>query len=61
MQIWSPQPCEQGPTLDVASSFNFFSFSFLLVSFQWSLSWIFVTPPSGGWMVGLSPSFPCDF
>jgi hypothetical protein len=32
--MMSSQPCGQGPVLDSASSFNFSSFSFLLVFFS---------------------------
>jgi hypothetical protein len=32
--LMSSQPCGQGPALDSASSFNFSSFSFLLVFFS---------------------------
>jgi hypothetical protein len=43
---------------DLASSFNFSFFSYLLVFFlQWRLSSIFVTLPTGGWMEGLSSPF----
>jgi hypothetical protein len=56
--LMSSQPCGQGPVLDSASSFNFSSFSSLLVFFSNGGYPDFRPCHCGGWKGGLSSPFP---
>jgi hypothetical protein len=56
--LMSSQPCGQGPVLDSASSFNFSSFSSLLVFFSNEGYPDFRPTHYGGWKGGLSSPFP---
>jgi hypothetical protein len=56
--LMSSQSCGQGPTLDSASSFNFCSFSSLLVFFSNGGYSDFCSCPLWGWKGGLSSPFP---
>jgi hypothetical protein len=56
--LMSSQPCGQGPALDLASSFNFSSFSTLLVFFSNGGYPDFRPSHYGGLKGGLSSPFP---
>jgi hypothetical protein len=56
--LMSSQPCGQGPTLDSASSFNFSSFSSLLVFFSNGGYPNFRPYHCDGWKGRLSSPFP---